>query len=201
VSEVFVANDHVMGVAIPNRIRRRLLEHCRRAGVLETGGILIGHYSDLRDQAVITEVTGPPRDSVARRFSFVRGLIGLQARIDRAWRRGEYYLGEWHFHPFTSPDPSPRDLAQIIAFSKTEAYCCPEPILVVVGDDPNSVGRISVWLVVNGKTQELTPRIRGQSHYGRGPRPGPRDDGPAEDDSHEERKRWSAPTPRSDSDR
>lgn len=156
-TEVFVSKDHRVAVAIPRKIRRGLLHHCRRAGVKETGGILIGHYTDLRDRAVVTEATGPPLDSIARRFSFVRGLVGLQARVNRAWRRNDYYLGEWHFHPFASPKPSGLDLAQTITFAKDPQYRCPEPILVVVGGNPEAGGVLSISLVIEGEAEELSP--------------------------------------------
>jgi integrative and conjugative element protein (TIGR02256 family) len=157
VIEVFVAEDHAVAIMVTEAIRKMLLEHCEKAHQLETGGILIGHYTPLADQAVITEVTGPPRDSIASRWSFIRGLHGLQQLINRAWRRRDYYLGEWHFHPFARPIPSDRDRRQVIAFSKDPAYRCPEPILLVVGGDPGIGGELGVGVVLKGKFRELRP--------------------------------------------
>jgi integrative and conjugative element protein (TIGR02256 family) len=157
VIQVFVAEDHSVAILITDAIRKILLAHCEQARRLETGGILIGHYTPLGDQAVITEATGPPRDSVAGRWSFLRGLYGLQGRINRAWRRQNYYLGEWHFHPFSSPTPSGRDRTQILAFAHDPAYRCPEPILLVVGGDPGSGGELAVGVVLDGKLRELRP--------------------------------------------
>jgi integrative and conjugative element protein (TIGR02256 family) len=153
--EVFVAEDHSVAIMITEAIRKTLLGHCETARQLETGGILIGHYTPLGDQAVITEVTGPPRDSIASRWSFIRGLHGLQQRINRAWRRRDYYLGEWHFHPFARPIPSDQDRTQIIAFSIDPAYRCPEPILLVVGGDPRIGGELGVGVVLKGKFRQL----------------------------------------------
>ena len=102
----FVTADRHLGVVLDDHVRGRLIEHCIRAGRKETGGILIGRYSDLHDQAIVTDATGPPRDSIRRRFSFVRGLVGVQRRLDGAWRHRDFYLGEWHFHPFMPADPA-----------------------------------------------------------------------------------------------
>jgi integrative and conjugative element protein (TIGR02256 family) len=172
---VFVAEDHAVAIMITEPIRKKLLGHCEKAHRLETGGILIGHYTPLGDQAIITEVTGPPRDSIASRWSFIRGLHGLQRLINQAWRRHDYYLGEWHFHPFASPIPGDRDRRQVIAFSKNPAYRCPEPILLVVGGDPRIGGELGVGVVLKGRFREMRPwtSVRTPGHASAG-RPGRR---------------------------
>jgi len=153
----FVTADRHLGVVLDDEVRDRLVEHCRRAGRKETGGILIGRYSNLHDQAIVTDVTGPPKDSVRRQFSFVRGLVGVQRRLDRAWRQRDFYLGEWHFHPFMAADPSGRDRTQIIDFSRDPAYACPEPILLVVGGDPDHDPEFQVAVVQGDDLVFLTP--------------------------------------------
>ena len=160
-TEVFVTEDHAVAVVLSAPIRASLLGQCKRAGNVETGGILIGHYSALGDQAVITGISGPPRNSVARRRSFVRGLQGLQRLLNRAWRRDEYYLGEWHSHPLAEPTPSHADASQMVAFSSDPQLRCSEPVLVVVGGDPESRGELWVGVVVRGglhQLEEWTPK-------------------------------------------
>lgn len=153
----FVTSDRRIGIVIGDDLRGRLLEHCSRAGRKETGGILIGHYTELHDVAVVTDVTGPPPDSIRRRFSFIRGLAGIQRLIDRAWAEDRYYLGEWHYHPFMPATPSDRDRQQIKDFSNDPAYACPEPILVVVGGDPGRDPQIYVAAVQQGELIALMP--------------------------------------------
>lgn len=147
----FVTADRRLAVVIGDNIRSRLIAHCARAGRNETGGVLVGRYTDLHDQALITEVSGPPRDSIHMRVSFIRGLVGLQRRIDRAWRRHDYYLGEWHFHPYMDATPSDRDRKQITAFARDPAYACPQPILIVIGGDPSDNPEFHIG-VVDGQT-------------------------------------------------
>lgn len=154
---VLSSSDHEVALTIGTVAMMRMLEHCERAGHLETGGILIGRYSNLGDQAFVTDVTGPPSDSVATPWSFVRGIRGLQQRISRAWRRREYYLGEWHFHPMAAPNPSDRDRAQIRAFAKDADYKCPEPILIVIGGDPKSQWGMWAGAVLRGGIRRLRP--------------------------------------------
>ena len=42
---------------------RQIERECSRSGSLETGGILVGHYTNDNSTAVVTEVLPPPSDS------------------------------------------------------------------------------------------------------------------------------------------
>jgi hypothetical protein len=65
---------------------------------------------------------------------FFRGVAGLQKLLDRLWRSDEsHYLGEWHYHPASDTTPSNQDLRQLRAIASDPSYCCPEPILLIVG--------------------------------------------------------------------
>ena len=55
-----------------------ILDLCLASYPLETGGVLIGHYNETLDTAIVTRVTGPPPDSRRRRTAFYRGTQGLQ---------------------------------------------------------------------------------------------------------------------------
>jgi hypothetical protein len=76
---------------------------CANAGSTETGGVLLGKHSGFGDRVLVRHVIGPPPDSIHHRFDFVRGVVGLARRLRRAWEHGEYYVGEWHFHPHSPP--------------------------------------------------------------------------------------------------
>lgn len=49
------------------------------------------------------------------------------------WKKRQYYLGEWHYHPNASPRPSKLDIETMLKLSKSEELHCPEPILLIVG--------------------------------------------------------------------
>ena len=53
--------------------------------------------------------------------------------LDLAWDQGQYYLGEWHYHPNVSSTPSKTDKKQMIILSQDSKLKCPEPILIIVG--------------------------------------------------------------------
>lgn len=132
-SAAFTSADGRFAVELPRESLRSLRARCRRAGKVETGGILIGRYSQDLRVAYVSRITAAPSDSEAGPFWFERGVRGLQQLLNRLWRGGrKYYLGEWHYHPGGS-SPSSEDLSQIENIARATAYRCPEPILIVLG--------------------------------------------------------------------
>lgn len=144
----YLASDQSLAVDMEAGAVAAMVELCTRSGRLETGGVLIGRYSRFGDRVVVTKVTGPPRDSHRFPFSFVRGIAGLTRRLGREWVEGAYYVGEWHFHPFASPTPSPLDIKQIMVFAADAELHCPRPVLLVFGGDPRGGWSLSVAVVM-----------------------------------------------------
>lgn len=133
----FRTPDRRFGLLLPREQVSEILAFCRKAGRSETGGLLIGRYSEQRDLANVSAVTGPTRDSAGGRAWFQRGVAGLQDLLLHRWSRvNEYYLGEWHSHPWASPAPSGTDGMQMSGIARSPAYRCPEPVLLIVGGDP-----------------------------------------------------------------
>lgn len=134
----FRSADSMFEVRLGRDALEQMFDLCRRANRLETGGVLIGRYSSDHRIAHVDAATGPGSDSQAGPTWLVRGVRGLQSLLDSLWsqKRG-YYIGEWHFHPGAMPNPSRRDVAQMRSIAKSERYHCPEPLLVILGGDPD----------------------------------------------------------------
>ncbi len=121
---------------LPGPIVQEMLEQCARSYPMETGGILVGHYSDDSKFAHVTDLVPAPSDSKLNRLSFQRGIRGVQKLLNQMWPRRRYYLGEWHFHPDGSASPSGTDANQMRSIACTESYHCPEPVLLILGGNP-----------------------------------------------------------------
>ncbi len=134
----FVSAENRFGLTIYGAELQDALKYCANSGGKETGGILIGRYSQEHNMAIVTRVSGPPKDSKSGSCFFVRGIQGLQQILNRLWARKEYYIGEWHFHPYAAPIPSSTDHQQMADFSRDERMKCPEPILIIIGGNPNA---------------------------------------------------------------
>ncbi|WP_378942665.1 Mov34/MPN/PAD-1 family protein [Mesorhizobium sp. ANAO-SY3R2] len=119
-------------VTVESGAMRLVLAKARAAGDRETGGILIGHI-DSNGRAVVQEATGKPRGSIFGWYTFVRKTRGLASLLKTRWQESQHYLGEWHSHPGALPTPSEQDRATMRAIARDDGYCCPEPILLIVG--------------------------------------------------------------------
>lgn len=78
----------------------------------EAGGILLGRFLLDSDDLVVDEVSTPMSADKRRRFSFFRSCQH-QAFARNRWenQRGtSAYLGLWHTHPESDPEPSEVDI-------------------------------------------------------------------------------------------
>jgi integrative and conjugative element protein (TIGR02256 family) len=128
--------ERLLRATLPAKVLDEMLEMCRAAGKRETGGILIGRHSEDRSTAVILEATGRPKDSLFSWVTFSRGSQGLRALLERRWAENSFYLGEWHFHPGGSPNPSHQDILSMKKIASDPDYQCPLPLLLIVGGNP-----------------------------------------------------------------
>lgn len=155
----FLSPDGRFNLTILPAAMARIIVACQRADPLETGGILIGHYTTALDHAIVTAASCAPSDSRSSNHSFQRGVRGLQRRLVRAWHRDqEFYLGEWHSHPANSPEASATDITQMQGIAEAERYHCPEPVLLIIGGELTGDRRMRAYVFSRrGSHIELLP--------------------------------------------
>ncbi len=147
----FWSKDRAFGLKVPAKALSRVLELSRGAVPKETGGVLVGYYTDTQDCAVVTGVSAAPPDSRSGKNFFVRGTAGLQRWLDRLWRsERRFYLGDWHSHPDEEPLPSPMDRAQLETIANDESRKCPEPVLLIVGGSASNVRDVRAYVFPRG---------------------------------------------------
>ena len=165
----FRTSDTRYGLSIDDSLMRRMLSFCKNAVRSETGGILVGRYTKGRDWAIVSDLSGPPIDSKSDRTSFYRGTKGLQDWLSKLWtsNRG-YYLGEWHYHPFAGPDASSVDRRQLQENSEKARLACPEPVMLIVGGDPDHAWHACAYVHPRGRTllpMAPLPLENGEGHF------------------------------------
>lgn len=146
--------DGVYGVKLPNQELQHIHDLCGNSYPYETGGILIGKYSDDLKWAEITTITGAPAESKRTRCSFIRSTQGIIVKLKSEWKKQQYYLGEWHYHPNASPRPSGLDLRTMFKLSENEELHCPEPVLLIIGGSPSGWFQY-IGVYTKGKEIEL----------------------------------------------
>jgi len=150
------SKDRRFGLSLKESILLQGLSECADSETCETGGILVGYYTPAHDCAVVTALSGPPKNSIRKARLFVRGTEGIQGWIYRLWReQRHYYLGEWHFHPRGMSFPSRDDIQQMEKLSRDASLKCPEPILLIIGGDPKGSWKANAF--VFPVDQEIVP--------------------------------------------
>lgn len=153
---IFSSSDGRFGLDIQDKQLTSIIDDCKTSESNETGGILVGTYTDTHDCAKISVVTTAPKDSQKGRMSFFRGVHGLTDILGDLWNeKREYYLGEWHFHPYANPEPSGTDISQMHEIASDASYKCPEPVMLIIGGDPDGDFSIRAFVFPDGKMVEM----------------------------------------------
>lgn len=150
-THLFRSQDGRFSVEITTAAVRTMVTACVEAGSKETGGILIGSIDRSGRIAQVLEATPKPRDSAFGWFWFRRGTRGLKQLLSDRWSVGQHYLGEWHFHPGGSPEPSGPDCTAMAQIASDARYQCKEPILVILGGTPPERWQISATVSPAGE--------------------------------------------------
>lgn len=149
----FNTPDMEFSLTLEPAIMDRIFRLCQDSGFLETGGVLVGHYNEGHDNAIVTDISPAPSDSKRGRTSFYRGVRGLQSWLCNMWPgKRLYYLGEWHYHPFSEPTASSTDFAQLKAYAENDALHCPEPVMLIIGGDPKTSWKTKAYVAPRGQS-------------------------------------------------
>jgi integrative and conjugative element protein (TIGR02256 family) len=121
------------------RIDGRALRHMRKyrqskLSSVEAGGQLFGTVTS--DVVTVVDVSGPYHGDQRSRHSFRSDPRAAQSTIDRFWREGLHYLGEWHTHAELHPALSGSDRLAIRAVFENSQVSTTSLLLVIVGLAP-----------------------------------------------------------------
>ena len=137
---------------ISKQIVREMLIEAERVTPLETGGVLMGYWTQAPDEVVITWASGPGPRALHRKYRFVPDADyhdTVVAHHYEASGRLHAYLGDWHTHPKSSPRLSWQDWRTLSRISRHEAARVATPIMAIAAGGP--VWDMAVW---------RTPRLR-----------------------------------------
>ena len=116
---------------------------------VETGGLLFGRRDDAAKVIWVDEVLGPPPDSEASADQFICGVDGTHDAADEKARRSGselQFVGMWHTHPVSSPEPSGRDLVGMAKLLSSAPNPPALSLLVIVGRVHDVEGRTGVYV-------------------------------------------------------
>jgi integrative and conjugative element protein (TIGR02256 family) len=142
--ETWQSESRLYTVVLEGEFLSRSVRLAREHLPNEVGTALYGHYSDDGRVAHVSGLGPLAPDSRGARFSFLRGIRGLQGFFAKLFwdTSGKiHYVGEWHSHPNGAPHPSGTDDENMMAIARDQQADCPEAVLVILGVTPESVSR------------------------------------------------------------
>lgn len=101
---------------------------------METGGILIG-YREASGKYNIIRVTGPGPNAVKTPTLFEKDEVYCQKELEKSLEEiGDkgLYIGEWHYHPTGSNQPSGQDIKSLTEIANQKQYKIDKPIMVIL---------------------------------------------------------------------
>lgn len=109
-------------VRIAGGAHLKILDEVARWPTVETGGILVGRFSETAQTFHVVDVLPAPDDSSRSATEFVLGTAGVRAALSAYAERCNYSLyclGTWHSHLGTSgPSSQDREMAVAIALAR-----------------------------------------------------------------------------------
>ncbi len=121
----------------------KMLEEAKHKLPDETGGVLLGYWSEQFDEAVITHITGPGPNAIHHPNNFTPDSDYQETEIAKHYEesgRLHTYLGDWHTHPrgkVLLSDTDRRTLRRIAAYKDARL---PIPLMAILGG-------VSEWLL------------------------------------------------------
>jgi integrative and conjugative element protein (TIGR02256 family) len=134
----------------------------------ETGGTLVGYYSEDRRVAFVTQVLVAKAGARRKRSGFFRPPDSVDDQLRRVYKETKgrtYFLGDWHSHPLGQPTPSSVDLGTLRGLARSPSVATDTPIMIIVGGDFDSQPLMSCTLAdksgrcLNGEYEESTRKI------------------------------------------
>lgn len=140
----YADSQHGYQIRLAPAAENAILGWMRKSGrqhgsAVETGGVLFGQVDIFLKVVWVTAASGPPPDSIATQTGFVCGTLGIaQMNQEFAARsRGSVsFVGMWHTHPGSNPDPSRIDRDAMVKLFASPEFKCRHFLMLIVGGTP-----------------------------------------------------------------
>lgn len=143
----FCSDPPILTVRVPIAIHTMMEKQVMESAEKETGGVLIGYFTDDRI-AVVVEASdaGPKAESSVNGFS--RDVEYTQRWLEQRVTESEgkiEYIGEWHSHPSEDTRPSSIDTTSLTEIANSPNYLCRTPVMVIMGYAEGQVAKSSAY--------------------------------------------------------
>jgi integrative and conjugative element protein (TIGR02256 family) len=125
-------------VLVPDQLLAAMRKMAASSRPQETGGTLVGHYSEDRREAFVTSALEANTGARKQRARFYRPPDNVDGQLARIYEESgglTHYLGEWHTHPGGAPTPSPTDLSTLRSLASSRSVATDTPFMIILGGD------------------------------------------------------------------
>ncbi len=106
--------------------------------------------------------TEPVATDRRTRFAFVPTLSNQQRVIDKRFRSGLHFIGEWHTHPEPRPTPSAVDLRSMADCFRDSRHQLAGLVMLILGTEISFEG---LWVSLHTDTDfHQLPIVEGSKH-------------------------------------
>ncbi|MBI3886901.1 MAG: Mov34/MPN/PAD-1 family protein [Opitutae bacterium] len=126
----------------------------------EAGGMLLASIEPGLVRVVCA--TEPAQQDKRGRFSFMPALGPQQRTIDRQFKSGLHYIGEWHPHPEACPRPSSVDLRSMSECFRLSKHQLSGLVMIIIGTERTLEG---LWVGLHSASaiRRLNPAAPGEA--------------------------------------
>lgn len=141
-------------VQVCGKVLAAMLEMAASAKPRETGGTLVGHYSEDHRVAFVTGALEAQIGARKERARFYRPPDDVDGQLARIYEESgglTHYLGEWHTHPDAAPTPSSTDLSTLRGLARSRSVATDTPFMIILGGKFKSTSATSCTLAEDGR--------------------------------------------------
>lgn len=133
----YCKKEDPMKIRIDNEAYEFMQQEILKEPEVETGGVLAGSKLENGDIKV-HYASAPGPNAVTKETEFRKDVNFCQAYLDEKYRNEgvrAIYVGEWHYHPSLSNQPSNIDLASLSQISLQKEYLTIKPVMIIFSSD------------------------------------------------------------------
>ena len=131
----YAITDSGQGIAFTDDVIARLLRHSQfDQDTPEVGGQLFARID--RWGVRIEHATGPRTSDVRRLRACIPNRAAERQEIQRLFKEGLHYVGDWHTHPERYPTPSAVDISSVQDMFRRSKHRLASFVVVIVGTAP-----------------------------------------------------------------
>lgn len=124
--------DIGLSISITDDCIDTLMKNRRNQGEFERGGLLFAKPI-IHNLITITRLSQPTKKDKSGKHFFKPDENYSQQEIDRQFENKLAYIGDWHTHPTTTPEPSQRDISTIKKIFRKSTHNLNYTLMIIIG--------------------------------------------------------------------